>query len=314
MFTHPKVTEIVCVFPFGEVVLYLLRGKQNALIDTGPVGSPEANVLPALSKLGMKLSDINIVLNTHGHFDHTGGNAVLKTAGAKIYIHPKEADMVSDRKKHVKEFYGPLVTNILGAEYITREWEGFVNIGGPETSVDKLIEEGDVIDLGNDCKLQVLNLAGHTAGSIGFYWEKEGILFAGDALPGWHDPSCGLPIIMDLPAYKRNLEILKKMPIKYLYMAHGMRCTISPISYKKQGKDINSYIDDSLDFVDAILAAVKKAPRLAKGEPVIKIYDNVIDNMPAKFGFKKLKELPPNYMFSNAVILSALQMNGLYNG
>lgn len=306
MFMHPKVTEIVSPFPMGQVVLYLLRGKQNALIDTGSVNTPNADILPVLNKLGMKFSDIDIVLNTHGHFDHTGGDSVFKAAGAKIYIHPKEASQINDRKTHVKEFYGPLVTRILGAEYINREWEGFVNIGGPEVTVDKLIEEGDVIDLGNDCKLDVLLLDGHTPGSIGFYWEKEGILFAGDALPGLHDSGCGLPIVTDLAAYKKTLNRLKKMPLKYLFLAHEMRCLSASWSYKKQGNDINDYLDDCMEFADAILEAVKKAPKVAEDEPVVNIYDNVIDNMPAKFGFKKRNEIN-NIMLSSAVILSALQ-------
>lgn len=311
MFSHPKVTEIVSPFPMGQVVLFLIRGKQNALIDTGSVNTPDADLLPALKKLGMKLSDINIVLNTHGHFDHTGGDSALKAAGAKIYIHPKEASQINDRKTHVKEFYGPLVTKLLGKEHITHEWEEFVGIGGPEVTVDKLIDEGDVIDLGNDCKLKVLLLDGHTPGSIGFYWEKEGILFAGDALPGLHDAGCGLPIVTDLTAFKKTLSRLKKMPIKYLFIAHEMRCLSSPWSYKKQGKDVNGYLDDCMDFANSIIEAVKKAPKLAKGEPVANIYDNVVENLPAKFGFKKRKEVG-NIMLSTAVILSALQLNGLY--
>ena len=311
MFTHPKVTEIVSLFPMGQVVLYLLQGKQNALIDTGSVNSPNADILPVLNKLGMKFSDIDIVLNTHGHFDHTGGNSVFKAAGAKIYIHPEEASQINDRMTYIKEFYGPLVTKTLGKEHITREWEDFVTIGGPEVTVDKLIDEGDVIDLGNDCRLDVLLLDGHTPGSIGFYWEKEGILFSGDALPGLHDAGCGLPIVTDLIAYKKTLNRLQKMRLKYLFLAHEMRCLSSPWSYKKQGKDIKGYLDDSLEFVEAIIEAVKKAPKLAAGEPVVNIYDDVIDNMPSKFGFKKRKEIN-NIMLSSAVILSALRINELY--
>jgi glyoxylase-like metal-dependent hydrolase (beta-lactamase superfamily II) len=110
MFTHPKVTEIISPFPFGQVVLYLLRGKQNAIIDTGTMNTPETDIIPALNKLGMTLSDINIILNTHGHFDHTGGDATVKAAGAKLYIHPKEASQVCNRKSYLKDLYGPLVT------------------------------------------------------------------------------------------------------------------------------------------------------------------------------------------------------------
>ena len=69
-----------------------------------------------------------------------------------------------------------MVKGVLGEEHLETDWGNFVGIAGPETSVDGFLEDNDIIDLGASCELRVLHLPGHTAGSLGFYWEKEGIL------------------------------------------------------------------------------------------------------------------------------------------
>ena len=57
------------------VAAYLLRGARNIIIDTGIVPAPDRDIAPALRTVGLDLSDIDLIINTHGHPDHVGGNA-----------------------------------------------------------------------------------------------------------------------------------------------------------------------------------------------------------------------------------------------
>src|SRR3954465_10505085 len=55
------------------IASYLITGPDgNILIDTA---MPEATgqIKANFDKLGFKLADIKLILNTHAHFDHTGG-------------------------------------------------------------------------------------------------------------------------------------------------------------------------------------------------------------------------------------------------
>ena len=131
---HPKVTEIISPFPQGRIVLYLIRGERNAIIDTGTNITPEKDIAPILESMGLTLADIHLILNTHGHFDHTGGNHVIKNSGnAEIFIHKEDEAMVSEHERYFNEFFAPTAEKVLGKEYIKKEWEGFSQMAGPET-------------------------------------------------------------------------------------------------------------------------------------------------------------------------------------
>jgi metallo-beta-lactamase class B len=60
------------------LAIYLITSPQgHILIDTGlPDATPQ--IKSSIAKLGFNVADIKYLLNTHAHFDHTGGFAELK--------------------------------------------------------------------------------------------------------------------------------------------------------------------------------------------------------------------------------------------
>ena len=92
-----------------------------------PQGAPiiEANI----AKLGFKLSDVKILLNSHAHFDHSGGLAQLKKdTGAPLYA------MEGDVSALEGGFY-------LGSEAIHA-------MDAPPVKVDRKLKDGDTVTLG----------------------------------------------------------------------------------------------------------------------------------------------------------------------
>ena len=75
---------------------YLVEGTRRALIDTGTTDSPTQAIAPALAKLGRRIEDIDLVLNTHGHIDHSGYLPRLAREGfaGPIYTSPATADLL----------------------------------------------------------------------------------------------------------------------------------------------------------------------------------------------------------------------------
>ena len=68
----------------NSVYMYLLTGKRGAaLIDTGFGMIDIREVVSTLTKLPV------FVINTHGHFDHTGGNPLFD----EIHIHPADMEV-----------------------------------------------------------------------------------------------------------------------------------------------------------------------------------------------------------------------------
>ena len=129
------------------------RTKQAAVIDPG---DDVDKILVALAKDHLRCVQI---INTHGHFDHTGGNKRLKeVTGAQLIIHRADAPMIENQASS-GGMWGMKVEN--------------------SPPPDRYVEEGDLITFG-DVSLKVLHTPGHSEGGISLVTEK--MVFVGDTL------------------------------------------------------------------------------------------------------------------------------------
>lgn len=166
----------------------------DTIIDSG-TGFNFIRLHSALNMLKTDLDKIKQVINTHGHFDHIGGNGYF--VNAKIAIHEKEAAVVENadaEKSNVNFFAGELKPR----------------------KVDRKLKEGDLVANG----LKVLHTPGHSPGSICLYDEKRKILFSGDTVfsdgVGRTDLAGGDP-----DALSESLAKLSKLKIEKILPGHG---------------------------------------------------------------------------------------------
>jgi len=129
------------------------KTKEAVVIDPG--GDAD-RILLALADSRLQ---VKYIINTHGHFDHVGGNGKMKHAtGAEILIHPFDAPMLGSLASNAAIF-GIAVEN--------------------SPPCDRVIEEGEIVSFG-EIALEVIHTPGHTAGGISLFTDK--ILFVGDTL------------------------------------------------------------------------------------------------------------------------------------
>ena len=101
-------------------------------------------------------------LNTHLHLDHCFGNDFLyKKYGIKAKADKKEEMNLNMLKSYAQVF---------GIPY-----------NGDIQELDSYLNDGEEITFG-DTTLRVISVPGHSAGGVGFYNEKDGILIIGDSL------------------------------------------------------------------------------------------------------------------------------------
>src|SRR5581483_7740547 len=140
----------------GSVNLWLLRGEPLTLLDTGPANERAyASLEEQLRELGVAIGDIELVLITHHHLDHSGLAARIKeVAGAQVAAHGGTARWGADYQRRTAEerrFTLELMAahgvpdELIAAtepfyEYIARE--------GTEFETDVVLLDGETIETG----------------------------------------------------------------------------------------------------------------------------------------------------------------------
>jgi hydroxyacylglutathione hydrolase len=118
---------------------FLIRDEATGLVAC--IDTPDAKaILAQLDKLGWKLA---MILNTHWHPDHAGGNAEVKAATGAEVVGPPEVEKIAP--------------------------------------VDRKVGDGDIVMLGQT-RLEVMDTGGHTLGHITYFDAEEQIAFVGDTL------------------------------------------------------------------------------------------------------------------------------------
>jgi len=140
---------------------YLVRGAcRNVLIDSG-LDQNFLSLQGQLVALGLKLRDIDIVVNTHEHLDHIGANRYFQDS-ALIAAHRFAATKIT-----LQDHYVTL--------YRSRD------LNEVPLRVHLWLENRALFDLGSHT-LEVLHTPGHTSGSICLYEFTSRALFSGDTV------------------------------------------------------------------------------------------------------------------------------------
>lgn len=129
---------------------YLING--NTLVDTG-TGLNKDYLFSKLCENGVEPEDIELIVNTHCHFDHIGGNYLFPDA--KIAVH--KLDAISIRNE-----------DTLGTSMSPFNEKG-------NSRVDIELEQGDKIG-----DFEVIHTPGHTSGGICLYDGEN--LISGDTI------------------------------------------------------------------------------------------------------------------------------------
>jgi hydroxyacylglutathione hydrolase len=186
--------------------IYLIIGKDSALVvDTGNGAADLAGQIRKITDKPL------IVLNTHGHGDHTGANYQFE----KVYIH--EADLEAAAASGTAERAGTILANIPEAD---RPSDGERFKGKPFNTKLIPVIDGDIFSLG-DRWFKVIETPGHTPGSICFLDISNKLLFTGDNNNGlvwlWL-PGC-LPLSKYLTTLEKQVGMMSEFTT--IFPGHG---------------------------------------------------------------------------------------------
>ena len=213
----------------GADVMYLIAGDEKCLlVDTGWGIGDLPKTVSSFSSLPL------LVLNTHGHPDHSYGNSVFE----QVYIHEADKHLIDNlstartRKWMIKN----VLPKPLPKSFDADKW-------AVKVPSIKTIKDGYVFDLGNR-HLQTICVPGHTAGSVCLLDRENRLLFTGDTVqnPSWLHLEESLP----LSQFLKNLKRLQSFSGEFdcFFPAHAELSTL-PWS--------NKVIDELVEGVGQIL-------------------------------------------------------------
>lgn len=193
------------LFGINTYLIFDPDTKQCAIVDPGMSNPEEEKAIENfIAEKGLTLTHI---INTHLHIDHVAGIPFLKEKyGAPVYAHKGD------------EFLGSKVRIQAAAFGLDMDID--------DIEITDYIKAGDKIKIGNG-ELEVLEVPGHSKGSVALYDREDGYLITGDAL---FQGSIGRT---DLPGgdYKELIDSLKKELLSLpdntiVFPGHGPSTTI----------------------------------------------------------------------------------------
>lgn len=184
----PKINDIIVIEGRGyDSNVYVF---EDVMVDTG-TGQNMDYILKSIEEAGSNVTDLSLIVNTHNHYDHIGGNRYLDL---EVAMHANDARALEEGDEEA------LLTTMFG------------------TTMDKMkvarkLREGDKIH-----NFEVLLTPGHTSGSICLYDGET--LISGDTVfagGGFGRVDLG----GDMGEMRKSLERLSKLDVQYLLPGHG---------------------------------------------------------------------------------------------
>ncbi|TAN44201.1 MAG: MBL fold metallo-hydrolase [Nitrospirae bacterium] len=195
---------------------------------------------------------LKYVVNTHGHLDHTFGNAEFSKRGAVIAAHK---NCLTNMKKNGEA----TLKNAKNFGLSEKDMKG-TKIAYPSLTFGDRME----IDLGGQTIELIATGHSHSDDSVLVYLPDKKILFAGDVLfTGYH------PYIGDgnITEWVKTIDRILAMDVDKIVPGHG------PVSTKKDLEEMKNYL----------MAFDKKAKELCAASKDIKyIIDELKKNLPVR--------------------------------
>jgi glyoxylase-like metal-dependent hydrolase (beta-lactamase superfamily II) len=216
-----------------KIGLYKINETDVCFIDSG---ADEAAGEKALGILGERGWTLKMIINTHSHADHTGGNNFLQArTGCRVYARGADVSIMRDTILNTSYVYGGYPFQKLRNRFL------FASPSEASELRDSVLPDG----------MEAINLDGHSFAMTGFM-TSDGVCFVADsvmsaaALKKYH-----IPFIYDAKKHLETLSALEKLDAELFVPSH-----FPPMRDVKALAGINR--DKVLEVIDRILAICKK--------------------------------------------------------
>lgn len=230
-----QISEKIYSIGSADLPAWLVMAGKPSLFDAGiTIMGPLY-----LADLEFHLDDprrLQYLFITHAHFDHAGAAPFLKRKipglkiaasrlSADILAKPNAVKLIQSLSKDFEDKYSSIIQG--------------QNVFFDGLSVDRVVEDGEEIDLGDGWVFKVMATPGHTRDAVSYYFPHVKALITGEA--------AGIPdsqhrihpeFLASYNDYANSLERLAELDVEILMLGH---------QYVLTGDDARGYLKKSLD-------------------------------------------------------------------
>ncbi|GEM_PF-186035 len=205
---------------------FVYRCERPVLIDTGYIADFDVTE-ERIKSLGVDLRQTELIVNTHCHCDHIGGNKIVQDRSS--------CDIAMHR---------------IGKHFIDKRddwstWWRYYHQEAAFFDCTRGLEHGDVISIGPHT-FDVIYTPGHASDGIVLYNAKEKVLISSDTL--WEDDMPAITIRVEGSgacfSLLESLEKLGRLDVKVVYPGHGRPFTDMACAIGKTRKRLEGYLRD----------------------------------------------------------------------
>jgi glyoxylase-like metal-dependent hydrolase (beta-lactamase superfamily II) len=179
------------------------------LVDAG-LRRAGRTILAALEGIGVRPEQVERVVLTHAHFDHTRGLPTL-LAATSAAVHSHERDSV-----YLRDGLSPRTENATGPLKLVSRWLPPRKL--PKIIVAEEFQHQSLLPGG----LRAIHTPGHTPGHVSLLHESTGVLITGDAVFNVRGLRWPLPFLCtDFSVNRRSADLLGDLDYEVAAFTHG---------------------------------------------------------------------------------------------
>ena len=189
---------------------YLITTSEGHILINSNLEANVPMIRSSIESLGLKFSDVKILLISHAHYDHCAGSDMIKRlTGAKYMVMEGDVDVVESGGKSDFQ-YGNDPTSLY-----------------PPAKVDRVLRDGDQVKLG-DATLTARLTPGHTKGCTTWTMQvHDGSKLRDVVIIGSPNVNPGYKLVGNTvypritEDFEKTFRVLKSLPVDYFLGAHG---------------------------------------------------------------------------------------------
>lgn len=223
------VFAIVEPYNYQEVISYLIVGSnRNILFDTGMGMSSISEVVKRISSLPV------VVINSHTHYDHIGGNYEFDTVYAVDTAYTQQHALAGWPHATVAQ---EVTSEAFCADKLPGLDTAIYAIKPYKDKIKRYLHDGDTLQLGNRI-LEVMQVPGHTPDCLALLDREHGYLWTGDM---YYEARIWLFMDgTDLNAYEQSISRFANLAssLRSVFPAHN-----KPVANPKHLLDLTTAFD-----------------------------------------------------------------------